>query len=40
MDYERRRLRDAASECPTLEKTTAGFHAVILNPDGEVVTAR
>ncbi len=39
VDYERRRLRDAASECPTFEAGLA-THAVILNPDGEVVTAR
>ena len=39
VDFERRRFREAASECPTFEGGHA-THAVILNPDGELVAAR
>jgi hypothetical protein len=39
VDFERRPLKAAASECPTFDDGHA-THAVILNPDGEVVVAR
>jgi hypothetical protein len=39
VDYKQRNLSDAASECPTFERGQA-THAVILNPEGEVITAQ
>ena len=39
VDYERRTLREAASECPTFA-TGRAIHAVILDSGGEVVAAR
>jgi hypothetical protein len=39
VDFKHRRLSGAAKECPTFAEGRA-THAVILNPDGEVIAAR